>query len=328
MTQIGYRTLSLLTAIGLLLSACGNATATAPTPDTNAIATAVVQTVEAQNTVQALIELATRVANLPTPEPATATPAVAQGQVSPTPEATNVSYEYKPGCVYATFVADISIIDGTIMAPGTEFTKTWRIKNSGSCKWDGRFTLVFFSGDKMGETTSIPIPRVVYPGQEVDFSITLTAPSSYGTYTGQWRLGTPVGTAGVGQADQNLLVSIEVSDKPQRDFAVTNVAYTIVKRDPQNGCNSGRIKATYTYVAEITVNAPGDVKYEWARTPFDGVHEDGNLHFATAGSKSVTWTWTMTDDTIQSIDRQIWIITTTEWDTVEWPRQLFNFHCP
>src|SRR5512143_3278895 len=38
-------------------------------------------------------------------------------------------------CDWAQFVADVTVPDGTSYAPGTTFTKTWRLKNIGSCTW-------------------------------------------------------------------------------------------------------------------------------------------------------------------------------------------------
>ena len=33
------------------------------------------------------------------------------------------------------FVADVTIPDNTVIAPGTTFTKTWRVRNDGNCTW-------------------------------------------------------------------------------------------------------------------------------------------------------------------------------------------------
>ncbi len=303
MNQTVYRLFTLLATLALFISACGAATPAEPTPDAAAIATSAVQTAEARFTQQALVELATRVASTPTE-----TPAPEQIQPTPTPEAGgNSTYEYKPGCVYATFVADVTVPDGMIVAPGATFTKTWRIKNSGSCKWDPSFAMVFFSGDKMGEQTSFPLPRTVYPGQEVDVSVVLTAPLANGKYASEWRMAVPVGTAGVGPADNNLTVHIEVANKPETAFAVTSVVYGPVVRNPQKGCSDKG--ATYTFTATITVNGAGEIVYEWDRQPDDGVFEGGKLKFTAAGSKQVSFTWTMTRDHIQGIDR--WVAVST-----------------
>jgi hypothetical protein len=319
-----YRLFSLLVMTVLILTACGNSTPVASTPDVAAISTAAVQTSEARFTQQALIDLATRVATEPT-----ATPALAQDIPTPTPEAeATQSFEYKPGCVYAKFVADITVLDGTIIAPGAAFTKTWRITNAGSCKWDTRFALVFISGDKMSEAISFPLSRVVFPGQDVDVSVTLTAPTTNGKYNSQWRLSLPVGTAGVGPADENLSVAIEVSDKPQRDFAITNVVYTAIVRKPEKGCNpSGAVAATYTFYASITVNGAGDLTYQWDRSPDDGVFEGGKLKFPAAGSKQVSWTWTMTQDHPQDMERWVAIHTTHNGVDQQYDRVRFTFTC-
>lgn len=77
------------------------------------------------------------------------------------------------------FVRDVDVPDGTLIVPGTVFTKTWRLRNSGSCAWDGRYHLVKRAGSSLvmagftaDGTESVPLP-VVAPGQEVDITVTL-----------------------------------------------------------------------------------------------------------------------------------------------------------
>jgi hypothetical protein len=50
----------------------------------------------------------------------------------------------------ATFVADVTVPDGTIYKTGDVFTKTWRIRNAGTSTWTPGYALVFISGEKMG----------------------------------------------------------------------------------------------------------------------------------------------------------------------------------
>ncbi len=90
-------------------------------------------------------------------------------------------------CHQARFVADVTVPDGTVLAPGASFTKTWRLKNVGTCTWQN-YSLVFDHGEAMGGPASVPIPATVAPGQQVDVSVTLTAPTKPGTYKGYWRL--------------------------------------------------------------------------------------------------------------------------------------------
>ncbi|PIU90073.1 MAG: hypothetical protein COS63_04110, partial [Anaerolineae bacterium CG06_land_8_20_14_3_00_57_67] len=49
-------------------------------------------------------------------------------------------------CDWAQFVADITVPDGASFAPGAAFTKTWRLKNIGTCTWTTSYALVFVSG--------------------------------------------------------------------------------------------------------------------------------------------------------------------------------------
>ena len=44
-------------------------------------------------------------------------------------------------CPAATFVADVTIPDGTYINPGASFTKIWRLKNTGTCAWTTQFAL-------------------------------------------------------------------------------------------------------------------------------------------------------------------------------------------
>lgn len=113
--------------------------------------------------------------------PATFTPLATLPAITNTPAATATS-----NCNVAQFVTDVTIPDGSIMSPGQAFTKKWRIKNIGSCTWNG-FSMTFDSGDAMGGPASKPI-GAVNPGQEVELEVNLTAPGSVGNYRGYWRI--------------------------------------------------------------------------------------------------------------------------------------------
>jgi hypothetical protein len=91
-------------------------------------------------------------------------------------------------CDAATFVSDISYPDGTMVLRGTSFTKTWRLRNSGSCTWTTSYALVFAGGAAMEGPTSAALPHSVAPGQTVDLSVRLRAPESSGEYQGFWKL--------------------------------------------------------------------------------------------------------------------------------------------
>ncbi len=92
-------------------------------------------------------------------------------------------------CDRAAFVTDVSVPDGTVFSPGESFTKTWRLKNTGTCTWDSDYDLVFKDGDSMSGPASKELTAgSVAPGQNVDISVDLEAPDSEGTYKGFWWL--------------------------------------------------------------------------------------------------------------------------------------------
>jgi hypothetical protein len=115
-------------------------------------------------------------------------------------------------CDWAQYVADVTVPDGTNFEAGTSFTKTWRLKNIGSCTWTTGYSLVFSSGEKMGGPDSVPLPSNVAPGQTVEISVNLTAPSAAGAYRGFWMLKNASGAVfGIGTtASKSFWVDIKV----------------------------------------------------------------------------------------------------------------------
>jgi hypothetical protein len=116
-------------------------------------------------------------------------------------------------CDWAQFIADISVPDGTTFTAGTAFKKTWRIKNIGTCTWTTSYSLVFVSGEKMGGPTSVNLVQSVAPGDKVDISLNLTAPSNNGHYIGYWMLKNASGNSfGIGaNGDKAWWVEINVT---------------------------------------------------------------------------------------------------------------------
>jgi len=117
-------------------------------------------------------------------------------------------------CDKAGFITDVTIPDGTGMAGGTTFTKTWRLQNVGTCTWTTSYRLVFSGGDYMGATASaFNLPTSVSPGATIDVSVNLTAPITAGNFIGYWKLrnasGTDFGVGGSGTSA--FLVNINVT---------------------------------------------------------------------------------------------------------------------
>ena len=99
-------------------------------------------------------------------------------------------------CHNAIYVADVTIPDDTVMKPGADFDKTWRLQNTGSCAWDDGFKLVFVSGDRDLDPSNYEINETsefVDSGETVEITVGLTAPLKEGTYTANYQMQTDAG---------------------------------------------------------------------------------------------------------------------------------------
>lgn len=162
-----------------------------------------------EQTVQAMTQNAPTQTPIPptaTPLPPTSTPVPTN---TPLPTPTAVSY-----CDWVAFVQDVTVPDGARFTARETFTKTWRLRNRGTCTWTPDYMLVFVRGDQMGGTTAVRLPGYVAPGQSVDVSVTLTAPDKRGSFTGYWMLRNPSGVLfGFGNnANQAFYVTIKVEE--------------------------------------------------------------------------------------------------------------------
>jgi hypothetical protein len=118
-----------------------------------------------------------------------------------------------PACDWAQFVTDVTVPDGTKYEPGTAFTKTWRLRNIGTCTWTKSYSMVYDSGEKMGTTLSVPFTADVPPGGTIDLSVNMTAPTTSGHYIGYWKFkNASGGTFGIGfNANRSWWVEINVT---------------------------------------------------------------------------------------------------------------------
>lgn len=164
----------------------------------NIIFTAAAQTVVAE---------LTRVANLKE------TPTQIFSTITPTTQllATSTPLFNLP-CDRADFVLDVSYPDGSQVKPGETFIKVWRIRNGGTCKWNSSYSVIFDNGDAMGADASLPLTsKEISPGEELDISITMKAPSLPGLYRGEWKLRDSFGRIfGLGNSGSPFWVEIEV----------------------------------------------------------------------------------------------------------------------
>jgi len=266
----------------LLLSACNLPSSN---PEDNTSATSAALTVEALLSATAPVGGGTTSTPSITP-PATITLPPPPPAFTSTPSATATS-----NCNVAQFVADVTIPDGTAMTPSQAFTKKWRIKNIGSCAWNG-YSMVFDSGDAMGGPASKPI-AAVNPGQEVDLEVSLTAPASAGNYRGYWRIvtnGNVLVPVVSGYQGKSFYVDIKV----QSPVAASNTAAPLFAVTSVNLVSTTFDEPGYTacpkVIAQITTNGPGTVTFHFTRS--DGATGPAKtLTFASAGTQNVEEKW-------------------------------------
>lgn len=145
----------------------------------------------------------------PTPTPPTletATPTASPTPTIPTPRSDLCTDK-------AEFVKDVSVPDNSLFQPGATFTKTWRLRNVGTCAWTPQYALVLAGGDAMGAPNEVPLTTYVDPGNVIDLSVSLTAPSQNGQYQAEWMIRSADGSRfGIGKnADKPFWVRISVS---------------------------------------------------------------------------------------------------------------------
>lgn len=109
------------------------------------------------------------------------------------------------GADSAEFVADVTIPDGTVMSPGQTFSKTWRLRNNGTTTWTTAYAVIFKLGTQMGAPSATPLTAEVKPGDTIDISLNLTAPSANGYFTASFMLRNTGGQLfGVGKGSAEL----------------------------------------------------------------------------------------------------------------------------
>ena len=91
------------------------------------------------------------------------------------------------GCYNSALVSDVSIPDGYEIKAEKEFTKTWEIKNTGSCDWNKDFKITYVGGSLFGSDTT-KIRKFVEAGESTNISLQMVAPKNAGTATSSWQM--------------------------------------------------------------------------------------------------------------------------------------------
>ena len=219
------RILLIMLTATLTLAACNVGATPAPTVDVNAINTAAVATAMGQISAQLTQTALVAPTNSPPPTVSplplvTSALPTATGGVAPTagvsgalptlsfnttPNTTQVA-GFTPlatsaapvstavlgdSCNNSAYVADVTYPDNTVVKPGINFEKVWRVQNTGTCLWDDGYKLVFIAGDRALDPYTFEFKDsadFVSGGETADLGIDLTAPNAEGTYTATWRM--------------------------------------------------------------------------------------------------------------------------------------------
>jgi len=207
--------------VSLLLSAvlagCNYPIFVTPTSQVDMLNTAAAGTIQAQQTIIAQTSQPTSQANLPTE---TVPPATSQqteevlptNTAAPTQEPTAAATPTKQVvCDQASFVSE-TVPDGTDFYPGEAFTKTWTLKNVGSCTWNADYDVVFVDGNAMNAPASKQLTTAtVAPGQSIQISLELKAPLASGSERGDFKLRNANGAVfGIGEQNKSFWVAIDV----------------------------------------------------------------------------------------------------------------------
>jgi Ig-like domain from next to BRCA1 gene len=262
------RVWGVLVIFSFFLGACRGA-AQSPTPtglDPALVLTAAAQTAQAILTAQA--------ASTPTALPATPTPTQTplQGTVSPTnpvsPTLNLTTLPVSGGTDKAEFVLDVTVPDGTVFKPGDTFVKTWRLKNAGTSTWTPAFFLVYVSGTQMGSAAPLPLQNNVPPGQTVDLSVSLTAPTATGNYVGYYMLRNPnqhnFGLAPNGETPFYVYITVSGGGgtaAPTTSPVAGGKFVTSANLSVDNQNFEGACPHTFNFIATFSLSKPATVSY-------------------------------------------------------------------
>lgn len=205
----------------------------------------------------------------------------------------------------AQYISDDGL-DGTSYAPNTPFTKTWRVKNIGSCTWDSSYLVAYLSGATMSQQPDywiVPQGQTVAPGQTVNISVGMTSPVENGNYVSYWGLKKVDGQFMPieGGANGN---SFYVKIKVNNGVAAGKITAASIDIELEQG--SGAVctaNSTYLVHAYITADGATTASYELESTAgqipagnfTDGYLtpvfpvEQGTVIFDQAGTKTISY---------------------------------------
>jgi hypothetical protein len=277
--------LGVLAVIVIVMFFTSNRSQTAATPTSNPglILTAANQTAEAMVTqIFASTPSATPVTPTPTfdavqtlaAQTALALLTQAAG-LTPSPTQTSATTPIPPGSSgdRAIYVADVTIPDGTVIAPGDTFKKTWKLQNAGSSTWTTSYSFAFISGEKMGNITSVPLTQSVAPGAQIEISVDMVAPTNPGSYQSYWKMKNTSGqffndsvyvliTVGSGGANPTATAGTPVGTPSSTSTGIPSNPITSLSMSVDNPTFNGQCPHTFIFTAVISLNQNATLTYK------------------------------------------------------------------
>jgi hypothetical protein len=104
-------------------------------------------------------------------------------QYTPTVDPKSLAY----GCNNLTLIADVNYPSGTVVAPKSNITKTWKVQNTGTCNWMYVYRLTQIGGTDF-DAPSVNLGKVVTVNDWAEVSLNLDIPRKAGTYSAYWRM--------------------------------------------------------------------------------------------------------------------------------------------
>lgn len=205
----------LFVAVSLLMTACN--LPFQATQEGDYLPTYVAQTLSAFRTQQAIEET-----QEPTGQP---TQGETEATPSPTPTTTPIPTETEvtEPCDQALFVEHVTIPPNTVFGKNKDFTKIWKVQNTGSCTWTTDYALEFVAGDSMDAPLFVSLGKSVAPDERVDLTLFFTTPNTEDTYVGYWALvnedGTRIPMENTAGGNLEVAVKVNVPDTVVYKFA-------------------------------------------------------------------------------------------------------------
>jgi hypothetical protein len=210
--KLNFSKLILFVGVALLLSSCNLPFDS--TQEGDFLPTYVAQTLSAFQTQQAISKETQEPTGDPTQE---ITPSITP-TTTPIPTGTPIP---EP-CDQAVFVEHVTIPPNTVFGKNEDFTKTWRIENTGSCTWTTDYALEFVAGDSMDAPLYVSLGKSVAPDERVDLTLFFTTPNTEDTYVGYWALvnedGTRIPLENTAGGNLEVAIKVNVPDTVVYDF--------------------------------------------------------------------------------------------------------------